>query len=1083
MKLLSLEVERFRCIRKAQIEFAPGLNVLHGPNDLGKSSLVHAIRAALLLQSNAKEGEAFASWHEEGEPVVELVFESEPQRIWRVKKTFGTGNARLQFSKDGVDFSHEARAREVDERLSEILRWGVAPPGGKGRPKGMPETFLTAALLPDQDRVDAIFHQALGEDSDESGRKWLTSALQAMAEDPIFKSVLERVQERVDEAFNISEKGVKKKGGKQSLWKKLTDEINEKQERKEERQRELQKTNAIEGEIRILRERRVELKEAAVKAEGRRVAALENLEKMKRREEIAVRLEGQKSSLCAITTELQQLREAEVAHRNEFRRIGELAKNCEEAQTARDKASKQAEKAKEELTRAQSADRARERQLEQTTLEAQRDRLGVEQSKLETLAASARAIESAEARASTLEFQLQGIEKSAAAMRGKAEATAGERADLERDDRDLRAVRAFFQWQTAREAFEEAEKGAAQLADLSKQAREKRTAAASLEAAQSGVALPSQEQIDTLRMLESDIRVVAVEVNVGLSVTVRPKRALRVEIQRDGEPRTSHDLNASPLDTAARRQLQVDIDGIAEIAVSGGAADARERMEALERRWATEAAPLLQQTGVPTVEELARMSVDAGKRAAEIESAVRDAAQLEQRMADQPEWGKLVPDRQSAVRAAEKALMGAEPSELEKMARKLRIRDAVDAEKGIDRLHTRFAKLGEDARQSETQLAAEEARAAEKGKSLEEARGDRKGKQATIEGEWREVLVAAAKRQAEIQKDLETIEGKLAHLTQAGDEDLTAARASAEKAAEAHEKFTSAYQAAQEELNKAKLAHATNEGTLKARREAADKLNETGAREAMVGIEDELRAAPLPSEQVTAETLAEAERLLHLADTKVDDIDGEIREKQGALQQVGGAVAKQRAEDAAIELDLARERLNQTELEYGAWELLRTTMREAEQEEGTNLGRALTAPITQRFEALTGGRYGKFILGAELETEGISTAGQARDIGQLSVGTRDQLSTIFRLTLAEQLKTAVILDDQLAQSDAKRMSWLKGLLQEIAANVQVIVLTCRPGDYVDALPARKGSKRLEAQTPVHAIDLLRFIERSQPAGV
>jgi uncharacterized protein YhaN len=182
-------------------------------------------------------------------------------------------------------------------------------------------------------------------------------------------------------------------------------------------------------------------------------------------------------------------------------------------------------------------------------------------------------------------------------------------------------------------------------------------------------------------------------------------------------------------------------------------------------------------------------------------------------------------------------------------------------------------------------------------------------------------------------------------------------------------------------------------------------------------------------------------------------------------------------------LELARERLDRTELEYEAWELLRKTMREAEQEEGTNLGRALTAPITQRFEALTGGRYGKFVLGAELETEGISAGGETRDVGLLSVGTRDQLSTIFRLTLAEQLKTAVILDDQLAQSDSTRMSWLRDLLQEVAGNVQVIVLTCRPADYVYALPLRKRNKRSEEQTPVHAIDLLNFIKRSQPAAL
>ena len=80
MKLVSVRVEHFRCIRTAKIEFGGGLNVLHGPNDLGKSSLAHAVRAALLLQSTATEHRDFVSWYDSEGPFVELVFESEPQR-------------------------------------------------------------------------------------------------------------------------------------------------------------------------------------------------------------------------------------------------------------------------------------------------------------------------------------------------------------------------------------------------------------------------------------------------------------------------------------------------------------------------------------------------------------------------------------------------------------------------------------------------------------------------------------------------------------------------------------------------------------------------------------------------------------------------------------------------------------------------------------------------------------------------------------------------------------------------------------------------------------------------------------------
>ena len=49
MKIRRLRVNDFAAIREADIEFGPGLNVLYGPNDLGKSTLADAIRLALLL--------------------------------------------------------------------------------------------------------------------------------------------------------------------------------------------------------------------------------------------------------------------------------------------------------------------------------------------------------------------------------------------------------------------------------------------------------------------------------------------------------------------------------------------------------------------------------------------------------------------------------------------------------------------------------------------------------------------------------------------------------------------------------------------------------------------------------------------------------------------------------------------------------------------------------------------------------------------------------------------------------------------------------------------------------------------------
>ena len=300
MKLWSLSVEHFRGIRKARVDFGAGLNVLHGPNDLGKSSLAAGIRAALLLQVSSKESEQFVNWHGTGDPQVELVFESEPQRIWRVRKTFGSHpQAFLDESRDGVDFHVEARSRDVDGRLSDILRWGLAPPGGKGRPKGMPVTFLSSALLAEQDQVAGIFAQALSADSDESGKKRLMEALQAVAEDPVFKSILHIVQAKVEEAFAASGQ---KRRGKDSPWIKIQEQIQRAEEEERQRNEQLQKTVSIESELQDLLNKRLECEAALDKLSGDCKSAEDDYGHAMKREAILQRVRAAQKRVADIVS-------------------------------------------------------------------------------------------------------------------------------------------------------------------------------------------------------------------------------------------------------------------------------------------------------------------------------------------------------------------------------------------------------------------------------------------------------------------------------------------------------------------------------------------------------------------------------------------------------------------------------------------------------------------------------------------------------------------------------------------------------------------------------------------------------------
>jgi uncharacterized protein YhaN len=119
-------------------------------------------------------------------------------------------------------------------------------------------------------------------------------------------------------------------------------------------------------------------------------------------------------------------------------------------------------------------------------------------------------------------------------------------------------------------------------------------------------------------------------------------------------------------------------------------------------------------------------------------------------------------------------------------------------------------------------------------------------------------------------------------------------------------------------------------------------------------------------------------------------------------------------------------------------------------------------------------------LTAQLATDGVLVSGAVRSTAQLSVGTREQLSTLYRLSLAEYLQTVIVLDDQLVQSDDNRMDWFRSLLTEKAHGFQIVVLTSRPSDYLPASALVPPGSAVHADTDggfVRAVDLSRALRR------
>ncbi|MDQ2901727.1 MAG: hypothetical protein M3Y07_18300, partial [Acidobacteriota bacterium] len=293
-------------------------------------------------------------------------------------------------------------------------------------------------------------------------------------------------------------------------------------------------------------------------------------------------------------------------------------------------------------------------------------------------------------------------------------------------------------------------------------------------------------------------------------------------------------------------------------------------------------------------------------------------------------------------------------------------------------------------------------------------------------------------------------------------------------------KTTIAVEKAQGDLTTAKTDHAKRDGGLVELRKRRDAENLAEAEASVRESTERYAVLPVPDRLVTDEQVAAARNSAARVKLDLEEIEREIQRAHGALEQVGGAVARERLRDATEAFELAERQEREIEAEYEAWKLLLDQMKEADADQASNLGQALVPVIAGRFQELTQRRYESLQLTAQLAMEGVVVSGALRRADHISVGTREQLSTLYRLSLAEYLSTTIVLDDQLVQSDDSRMDWFRSLLTEKARSFQIVVLTCRPGDYLPAGALVPQGSAVHADTDdgfVRAVDLGRALRR------
>lgn len=1075
MRLHRLHVQSFAAIHEMEIAFGPGLNVLYGPNDLGKSTLADAIRLALLLPYNSSHCENYIPWAGAGDPFVDLTFETEEQRIWRVRKQFGKrGSALLQESRNGQDFEDVERARGVDAKLREILGWGIPEPGGAGAPRGLPTSFLATALLSTQGNVTDVLGESLKGDPASTGKDRIAAALQAVAQDPLFVALLREAQGRRDEAY--TDKGAKKTA-RGSVFKIAAERVRETREEKERLEKIVEESEGVERRLRELIEERsqrdqehtaaterlIEVERLARQAEARAVAA----EQVRIVRDAVLRIQRMDQEIAAAERKVKELSDLK----------DQAERTLKEAQAAETTAGEVLAAAEEEARSAgldsEKADTLARKELELRKIAAEQAAQTARNGIAAAAAAQARV---EEANRAEEEHRKQEAEAARARERWP-EATRVEQAAndaLHRCDLLDHAVEMRNVEKQVASAQADIEKESALQAELTRTSEE-RSALAEQRAA---ILVPPAGSLAAMRKLERELASARGALDVGLVMTVIPTKIVNLRVRKDGGGADS-EVVAKPLEIEAITEVEVDIADVATVSVRGGRREAQETVRGLESRWDGEVLPHLTAASVTDLEALEAKMSEARELDSRLQSLDGDLESLRRQIEALAGAAEALREASARLAACRQELGDVTP---ESLAADL---DALGPDPGtaLRARRQQATREAEAARATAREAATDQALAEERARSLKTSLdGALEAREAAL-ADFPSGAAAAAEAAEQAlraaQQEQETITADLASLQQRIDERKGRLDTALAEAREAVENAGRAVAAAQQGLNKASEDRASEEGNLAALRRQREAEDLPAVERALQEATERHDNLPMPERPAGPDEVTAAREALERAKQRLEAVDREVHTAQGALQQVGGAVARDRLKDAVEALELAESLERETEADYEAWRLLLDKMKEAEAAQESNLGQALAPAIADRFQALTLQRYQTIQLTPHLGTEGVIVAGALRSPDRISVGTREQLSTLYRLCLGEHLRTAVVLDDQLVQSDESRMDWFRTLLAEKARSFQIVVFTCRPADYLvpEAMAGEDGAVYVDSEEGfVRAVDLGRVVE-------
>lgn len=1095
MRLRTIVVETFQIVHRAEVELGQGLNVLYGPNDLGKSTLARAVRAALLVPARSAEGSAFQSWYVDAPPRVALTFSDDGGRLWRVTKTFGpSSSSELAFSKDGVTFVRDQKAREVDETLREMLQWGIPAPGGKGGPRKLPKTFLSQVLLAEQLEVDSLLGHSAAEDPVETGRARLRTALAALAEDPRFKSVLAEVHKEVDALFTPMGQH---KRGRESPFVARADEVRRRTEAVDALRKAEEQASAVRLAVRELRTRTEQAIEAMGAARERRDELALDLDRNQKRAAALAHLRKVEEELALIDALRTRVHNAEQRVSSQRAALPAHEASVKEATQAEQAATADVRRAEDVKRAVTSEEGARQRELEAAQLRAadagaesrqialaERERLVAA-----AIAAQARLADAKGSVTTANEEASRTLAAESAAVEAVDAATSAEVlaqrllafVDLQELERRRRQS-----LERAREADEDERRAAA--AELEADSLQAQVFA--LEAAMNDrrERLPTAAVLKGLDALCRKIERLEASLGGGLTVRLRGRGGVPIQVTRDGLASEAAPIDGE-LSVEAERAVSVDVGELLHVDVTAGAPTAVRELSSLREQWQAEGVSALQRAGVDSLESL-RTAFDDLRNADDRAKGLRVEAERHRSEAStargrarllRDHSKENAPSEDEVARAS--ADVGPANATLEVEAAKLsepkrasadglltKRRKALEAARAKLEGAKQAARLAEY-RRDESRIAFNKAEA-EAASALPGGVTNLEETAATLKSEAQTV----GEERARIARDLAALERAATVEVAKADEELAAARALLEKRRAELERARKACDEARSALDVEVGSLSGLQSELERRNRAEVTARCDAAREALEAFGE---VPPVIESDVELATAA-----VRAAEQELEGRRAELHKEEGKLSGLGGSALADSLRREQEACALAKLRQEELELDADAWKLLRDTMREVENEGSAHLGKSLSVPVSKRLHELTD-RYRAIRFDKDLRAQGVELPNVRPDgdtLDVLSVGLRDQIATLVRLVIAEQLRTTVILDDHLVHSDPERLAWFQGALKRAATVTQVIVLTCRPEDYVprSELASDEPHRDLDGGA-VRVIDMSRALRRFAPS--